>query len=113
MKDKITQQMTLTEFREAIDSESKKENEKLKKELKLLNEKYTAEAKKNKKTIDRLQSIVNALSERCYAIFGLPSGESMCSYCELTKEECKHAISSDKKVKFTEKEYKNGKKDLK
>ena len=109
----MEKQMTLTEFRKAIASESTKENERLKEELELLNKKYTAEAKKNKETIDRLQSIVNALSERCYAIFGLPSGESMCSYCELTKEECKHARSFDEKAKFAEKEYKNTKRGLK
>lgn len=103
--------MTLTEFREAIASESTKENERLKEELELLNKKYTAEV--NKETIDRLQSIVNALSERCYVTLGLPSDKSICLYCNLTKEECKHAISFDEKAKFAEKEYKNTKRGLK
>ena len=103
----MEKQMTLTEFRKAIASESTKENERLKEELELLNKKYTAEAKKNKETIDRLQNIVNALSERCYVMLGAPSGASMCLYCDLTKGECKHAISFEEKAKFAEKEYKN------
>lgn len=107
----MEKQMTLTEFREAIASESTKENERLKEELELLNKKYTAEA--NKETIDRLQSIVNALSERCHVTLGLPSDGTMCLYCNLTKEECKHAMSFDEKAKFAEKEYKNTKRGLK
>lgn len=109
----MEKQMTLTEFREAIASESKKENERLKEELELLNKKYIAEIKESKEVIDRLQIIINALSERCYAMLGLPSDKLMCLHCELTKEECKHAISFDEKVKFAEKEYKNTKRGLK
>ena len=109
----MEKQMTLTEFRKAIASESTKENERLKEELELLNKKYTAETKKNKETIDRLQSIVNALSERCYVALGPPSDGTMCLYCNLTKEECKHEISFDEKAKNEEKEYKNAKRGLK
>lgn len=105
--------MTLTEIREAIASESKKENERLKEELELLNKKYIAESKESKEEIDRLQTIINGLSERCYVMIGLPSNKSMCLYCTLTEEECKHAISFGEKVKFAEKEYKNTKRGLK
>lgn len=105
--------MTLTEIREAIASESKRESERLKEELELLNKKYITESKESKETIDRLQTIINALSERCYAILGLPSNKLACLHCTLTKGECKHAISFDEKAKFAEKEYKNAKRGLK
>ena len=95
--------MNLSEFRQALESDATKENEKLKKELSELREQYTAMVKENNETRMRLLNDCDALAERCYALTGFQKGDFMCFHCELHGYHCKHEKTLDEKIAFAKK----------
>lgn len=91
--------MNLNELREAMASDATKENERLKRETKLLRKKLSdlendyAEFKKS------LNDDCRALTNRC---FTLTQG-TMCCFCELNEFKCQHALNYDQKIRMAKK----------
>lgn len=86
--------MSMEEYREALSSEARTENEQLKKELSELKEKYTNEVQDLKNENIQLQSTVNALYNRCFAM----TKGSLCAFCHF--DECKYAPTIDDLMKL-------------
>lgn len=87
--------MNLDEFRQKMESDATKENERLRSEVKLLRESlrdsknYCEELKKS------LTNDCQGLASRCFVL----TRGSMCCFCKLEEFRCPHAMSDEQKIK--------------
>lgn len=91
--------MNLDEFRKAMESDATVENERLKRDLAVVEKRYREMSEGYTDRIQRLNSDCQALANRCFA---LTHGE-MCVFCELSDYRCKYAMPIDDKVKAAKK----------
>ena len=91
--------MNLDEFRKAMESDATVENERLKRDLAEVENRYRKMSEDYITRIQKLNSDCQALANRCFA---LTHGE-ICVFCELNYYCCKHAMSIDDKVKTAKK----------
>ena len=87
--------MDLNEFREKMESDATKENDRLKRDIEDLEEKYDDMCKAYSEKVSALNNDCQALANRCYVL----TQGSMCCFCELNKFRCPHAWSYDRKIK--------------
>ena len=92
--------MNLNDFRQALESDATKENEKLKEELSKLREQYATMVKESNEVRARLLDDCRALANRCYALTGFQKGDFMCFSCELHEYHCPHEKPLDEKIVF-------------
>lgn len=91
--------MDLNEFRQKMESDATKENDRLKRDLADIEEKYDDMCKAYSEKISALNNDCQALANRCWVL----TQGSMCCFCELRKFECPHAMNDWQKIKFTKK----------
>lgn len=91
--------MNLDEFRKAMESDATVENERLKRELAVVEKRYREMSDGYTARIQKLNSDCRALSNRCFAL----THGAMCVFCELSDYRCEHAMSIDDKVKAAKK----------
>lgn len=91
--------MNLDEFRKAMESDATVENERLKRELAVVEKRYREMSDGYTARIQKLNSDCRALSNRCFAL----THGAMCVFCELSDYCCEHAMSIDDKVKAAKK----------
>lgn len=91
--------MNLDEFRKAMESDATVENERLKRELAVVEKRYREMSDGYTAKIQKLNSDCRALANRCFAL----THGAMCVFCELSDYRCEHAMSIDDKVKAAKK----------
>ena len=91
--------MNLDEFRKAMESDATVENERLKRELAVVEKRYREMSDGYTARIQKLNSDCRALANRCFAL----TQGTMCVFCELSDYRCEHAMSIDDKVKAAKK----------
>lgn len=91
--------MNLDEFRKAMESDATVENERLKRELAVVERRYHEMFEGYTTRIQKLNSDCRALSNRCFAL----THGTMCVFCELSDYRCEHAMSIDDKIKAAKK----------
>ena len=91
--------MNLDEFRKAMESDATVENERLKRELAVVEKRYREMSDGYTARIQKLNSDCRALANRCFAL----THGAMCVFCELSDYRCEHAMSIGDKVKAAKK----------
>ena len=91
--------MDLNEFRQKMESDATKENDRLKLDLEDLEAKYDDMRKAYSEKISALNNDCQALANRCWVL----TKGSMCCFCELREFECPHAMNDWQKIKFAKK----------
>lgn len=86
--------MSMEEYREALSSEARIENEQLKKELSKLKERYLNEVQDLKNENTQLQSTVNALYNRCFVM----TKGTLCAFCHF--DDCEYTPTIDDLMKL-------------
>lgn len=87
--------MNLDEFRQKMESDATKENDRLKRDLADLEEKYNDMLKAYSEKVSLLNNDCSGLVNRCFVL----TRGSMCCFCELNEFKCPHAWSYDRKIK--------------
>ena len=87
--------MNLAEFRDQMESDATKENDRLKRDLADLEKKYNDMLKAYSEKVSLLSNDCQALANRCFVL----TQGSMCCFCELNEFRCPHAWSYDRKIK--------------
>ena len=91
--------MNLDEFREKMESDATKENDRLKRDLEDLEAKYDDMCKAYSEKVSALNNDCQALANRCWVL----TQGSMCCFCELREFRCPHAMNDWQKTKFAKK----------
>lgn len=91
--------MDLNEFRQRMESDATKENDRLNRDLEDLEEKYDDMCKTYSEKVSALNNDCQALANRCWVL----TQGSMCCFCELREFRCPHAMNDWQKVKFAKK----------
>ena len=91
--------MNLDEFRKAMESDATVENERLKRDLAEVENRYHKMYEDYITRIQKLNSDCRALANRCFVL----THGAMCVFCELSDYRCKYAMSIDDKVKAAKK----------
>lgn len=91
--------MNLDEFRQKMESDVTKENDRLKRDLEDLEEKYDDMCKGYSEKVSALNNYCQALANRCWVL----TQGSMCCFCELIEFRCPHAMDDWQKIKFAKK----------
>ena len=87
--------MNLDEFREKMESDATKENDRLKRDLEDLEVKYDDMRKAYFEKVSTLNNDCEALANRCWVL----TQGSMCCFCDLSEFKCQHAMNDWQKVK--------------
>lgn len=91
--------MNLDEFRQKMESDATKENDRLKRDLEDLEEKYDDMRKVYFERVSALNNDCQALANRCWVL----TQGSMCCFCELREFRCPHAWSNDQIIEAAKK----------
>ena len=87
--------MNLDEFRQKMESDATKENERLKRDLADLEKKYNDMCEAYSEKVRALNDDCCVLANRCFVL----TRGSMCCFCELGDFKCPHAMSYEQKIK--------------
>ena len=91
--------MNLEELRNTLASDATKENERLKTEINLLNERLR-DSKNDYEALKKfMTSDCIALANRCWTL----TRGAMCVFCAFDAFKCPHAMSDDQKIKVAKK----------
>ena len=91
--------MNLDEFRQRMESDATKENDRLKRDIEDLEAKYNDMCKGYSEKVSALNNDCQALANRCWVL----TQGSMCCFCELREFMCPHAMNDWQKIKFAKK----------
>lgn len=83
--------MNMDEFRNALASEARDENETLKKELKREREKSSKEIQELREELNKYKDCVRVLANRCF----VHTKGLMCLYCDLNSDACKYLYTQN------------------
>ena len=91
--------MDLNEFRQKMESDATKENDRLKCDLEDLEAKYDNMRTGYSEKVSSLNNDCRVLANRCWVM----TQGSMCCFCELREFRCPHAMNDWQKIKFAKK----------
>ena len=91
--------MNLDKFRKAMESEATVENERLKRDIAEVENRYRKMSEDYLTRIQKLNSDCRALANRCFTL----THGAMCVFCELSDYQCPHGLSIDDKIKAAKK----------